>query len=71
MDKDPSDLSVDLRIVHLGIEGAVGTTRPRIHPHCHLPSPEWLDVVADKGPQEVHAHQLTSLQLLDDVVHVL
>jgi hypothetical protein len=60
MEKDPSDLGIDLCIVQLGGEGAVGTTCPRIHPHCHLPSPEQLDVVADEGPREVYARQLTS-----------
>jgi hypothetical protein len=49
VDKDPSDPGVDLHIIQLCEEGAVGTTWPRIHPHCHLPSPEWLDVVADDG----------------------
>jgi hypothetical protein len=49
-DWDSSDLGVDLCIVNLGGEGAVGTTLPEIHPHCHLPSPEWLDAVANQGP---------------------
>jgi hypothetical protein len=50
MNKDPSDLGVDLHIVQLDVEGTVGTAWPRIYPHCHLPLLEWLDVVADKGP---------------------
>jgi hypothetical protein len=50
MDKDPSDLGIDLRIVQLGGEGAVGTTWPRKHPHCDLSSPEWLYMVTDEGP---------------------
>jgi hypothetical protein len=49
MDKDPLDLGVDLRIVQFGGEGAVGATWPRIHPHCHLLSLEWLDEVAGAG----------------------
>jgi hypothetical protein len=58
MDKDPSNLGVDLRIVQFSEEGAVGITWPQIHPHYHLPSPEWLDVAADEGPQEVRTRQL-------------
>jgi hypothetical protein len=52
MDKDPSDLGVDL-IIQLGGEGAVETTWPKIHPHCHLPSSDRLDMTADECPQEV------------------
>jgi hypothetical protein len=60
MDKNPSDLGVDLHIVELCGDGTVGATWPWIHPHCHLSSSEWLDVVADEGTQEVHAHQPAS-----------
>jgi hypothetical protein len=60
MDKDPLDPGIDLRIGQLDREGAVETTWPRIHPHCDLLSPKWLDVVADEGLQEVRARQPTS-----------
>jgi hypothetical protein len=38
----------------------VGAAQPQKHPHRHLLSAEWLDMAADKGPQEVRAHQPTS-----------
>jgi hypothetical protein len=50
MDKNPSDPSIDLCIIQLYGEGTVGSTWPWIHPHCDLPSSEWLDVAADEGP---------------------
>jgi hypothetical protein len=50
MDKDPSDLGVDIRIIKLYGEGTVGAAWPRICPHCHLLLLEWLDVVADESP---------------------
>jgi hypothetical protein len=53
MNKDPLDLRVDLRIIQLGGEETVGTTWPQIHPHCHLPSLEWMDVAADEVSQEI------------------
>jgi hypothetical protein len=68
MSNDPSDLSVDLRIVQLYGEGTVGTTWSRVHPHGHLSLVEWLDTVVDKGPQEVCACQPTMQQLLDDIM---
>jgi hypothetical protein len=55
--KDPLDPSIDLHIVQLSSEGAVGATGPRIHPHGHRPLSEWLNVAAYKGSQEVHACQ--------------
>jgi hypothetical protein len=60
MDKDPSDPGLDLRIIQLYDEGTVEATWPRIHPHCHLPSSEWLDTTADEGPQGVRVHQSAS-----------
>jgi hypothetical protein len=35
-------LGVDLRIVQLPEEGAVGTTWPRMHPRGHFSSTKWL-----------------------------
>jgi hypothetical protein len=60
LNKDPSDPGVNFRIAQFGGEGMVGAAWPRIHPHWHLKPPEWLDEVADEGPQEVHAHQPSS-----------
>jgi hypothetical protein len=48
---DPLDPSVDLCIIQLGKEGTVETAGPQIHPHCHLPPPEWLKMVANEGPR--------------------
>jgi hypothetical protein len=50
---------VDLRIIQLYGEGVIGTTWPRIHPRSHLSLAEWLDVMANKGSQEIQAHQPT------------
>jgi hypothetical protein len=58
MDKDPSNLGVDLYIVQLSEEGVIRATWPQIHSHCHLLSSKWLDAAADEGPQEVCACQL-------------
>jgi hypothetical protein len=69
--KDSSDLGIDLCIHQLNREGAVGAARPRIHPHCHLTPPEWLDTAANEGVKEVHARQPISEQTLEDVVHWL
>jgi hypothetical protein len=55
--KDPPDLDINLRIIQLSREGAVRTTGPQIHPHCHLLSPKWLNAVAYEGLQEVRARQ--------------
>jgi hypothetical protein len=60
MSKDPSDLGVDLHTFQFYEEGTVGTIWLRIHPHGHDSPVEWLDAVADKRPQEVHARQPTS-----------
>jgi hypothetical protein len=54
------NMGVDLHIAQLLKEGTIGTAWPRIHPHDHLPSVEWLDAVTDKGLQEVHARQPSS-----------
>jgi hypothetical protein len=51
MNRDPSDLGVDLRTVQLSGEGTVGVAQPRIHPHRHFSAVEWLDAEADKGPR--------------------
>jgi hypothetical protein len=69
--KDPSDSEFDLRTRHLCQEGAVGVAGPWIPPHCHLPSPEWLDTAADKSAEKVHTHQPISEQTLGNVAHRL
>jgi hypothetical protein len=51
MDKDPLGPGVDLRIVQLYGKGMARATWPRIHPHCHLSSSEWLEVTNDEGPR--------------------
>jgi hypothetical protein len=56
--KDTSDPGINLRIIQLDRDGAVGTAGPRIHPQCHIPPSEWLNATADEGPQEVHACEL-------------
>jgi hypothetical protein len=71
MSKNPSDPSVDLCIAQLCKEGMIGTTWPQIHPHSHFSLMEWLNVAADKGPQEVHTRQPSSQQLLDDITQGL
>jgi hypothetical protein len=48
--KEPPNPSVDLHMIQLGRAGAVGINGPRIHPHCHLPSPEWLNATIDEDP---------------------
>jgi hypothetical protein len=63
------DPGVDLRIVQLDGEGMIGATGPWVHPHCHLPLPEWQNAVTDEGPQEVHTRQPGLEQLLDNVAH--
>jgi hypothetical protein len=65
MGKNPPDLGVDLRIAQLREEGTIGTTWTQIHPHSHSSLMEWLNTTADKGPQEVYAHQPSSQQPLD------
>jgi hypothetical protein len=59
MSKDPSDSGVDLCVVKHAEKG-----RSRQlglgYIHSHLLLVEWLDAAADKGLQEVHAHQPTS-----------
>jgi hypothetical protein len=67
MSMAPQDPGVDLCIVQLRGEGTIETTWPRIPPHSHLSLAEWLEAMADKGPQEVHASQPTSCQPLDDL----
>jgi hypothetical protein len=57
MSKDPSDPGIDHRIAQLYGEGTVGTTWPQIQPHGHSSPMEHLDLAAEKGPQEGHAHQ--------------
>jgi hypothetical protein len=47
--KDPADPSIDLLITQLGRGEAVRIARPQIHPHCHLPSLEWLNAAAYEG----------------------
>jgi hypothetical protein len=42
----------------------VGAARPWIRPHLGLPPLERLNLVAKKGPQEVHPGQLLLTQLL-------
>jgi hypothetical protein len=59
LNKDPSDLSINFRIAQFDREGMVRAAWSRMHPHWHLPTPEWMVVVADEGPQEVYAHQRT------------
>jgi hypothetical protein len=49
--EDPPDPGIDLQIIQLGGEGAVGTARPRIQPHCHLLLPEWLNAMTYEGPR--------------------
>jgi hypothetical protein len=71
MSKDPLDLDVDLRIVQLGREGMIRTTWPQKYPYSYLSLVEWLDAAADKGPQEVHAHQPTLYQSLNDLTQGL
>jgi hypothetical protein len=66
--EDPMDPGVDLRIVLLGEEGTVGAARPRVHPHCHRPSPEWLNAAIDEGPLDIHTYQPGLEQLLNNVV---
>jgi hypothetical protein len=51
------DPIVDLCITQLLKEG--GTTWPRVHPHGSRPLMERLKPMAEKGPQKVHAHQLS------------
>jgi hypothetical protein len=51
------DTGVDLRIAQLLKEGMIRTTWPRIHPHGDHPLAERLDLLAEKGSQEVHARQ--------------
>jgi hypothetical protein len=53
-------MGVDIHTVQLYGEETIRTTWPWIYPHSHLSLVEWLGVAADKGPQEVHAHQPTS-----------
>jgi hypothetical protein len=60
MSKDTSDPCVGLRAVQFCGEGMIETAWPWIQPCGHLSPAEWLDVVADKGPQEVHTYQPTS-----------
>jgi hypothetical protein len=69
--KDPPDPGIDLRIHQLDREGAVMAARPWIPPHCHLPTPEWLDKADDVGAEEVHAHQPILEKTLEDVMHRL
>jgi hypothetical protein len=71
MSEDPSDKGVVLCIIQLCVEGMLVTTLPRIHPHSYLSLVEWLDAVADKGLEELHAHQPTSYQPLDDLMQGL
>jgi hypothetical protein len=52
MSKDPTNLGVDLHIAQLLGEG---TTWHRIRPHGHLSLTERMNLVAEKGPQEVRA----------------
>jgi hypothetical protein len=49
MSMDPSDPSVDLRIIQLCGEGTIETTWPQIHPHSHLSLAEWLDAMVENG----------------------
>jgi hypothetical protein len=65
--KSPQDSGVHLCIIQLCGEGTIETTWPRIHPHSLLSLAEWSNTVADKGLQQVHARQPSSLQLLDDI----
>jgi hypothetical protein len=44
---------------------------PWIPPHCHLPSLESLDAMADEAAEVVRAHQPISEQTLEDVAHGL
>jgi hypothetical protein len=67
MNEDSLDLFFDLHTVQLYGEGTVRAARPRIHPHSHFSSTEWLDVMVDKDPLEARAHQPTSWQLLDNI----
>jgi hypothetical protein len=68
---DPSDPSVDLHISQLFREGTVRTTWPQAHPHGHLSLAERLIPAAEKGPQEVHAHQPSTQQPLNDLTQGL
>jgi hypothetical protein len=67
MNKDPWNQGVDLCITQLYREGKIGTTWPWVHPHDHLSLMERLDAAVKKGLKEVHTHQLSSQQLLDDL----
>jgi hypothetical protein len=71
MSKNPLDPGVDLHIAQLFGEGMIRTTWPRIHPHRHFSLMEWLNGVIDKGPHEVHAHQPSSQQPLDNITQGL
>jgi hypothetical protein len=51
------DPGVNLCIVQLSREGTVRATGPQVHPHYHRPPPEWLNAMADYGPQEVCTHR--------------
>jgi hypothetical protein len=57
MSKNPLDLGVDLCIAQLYGEGTTGTIWPWIHPFGHLSPMKELDPVAEKGLQELRAHQ--------------
>jgi hypothetical protein len=51
--KDPPNVGINLRIPHLGVEGAIRAVGSWIPPHCHLRPPERLDATTDKGTKEV------------------
>jgi hypothetical protein len=54
MVQDLEDPFVDLPIAQLLGEGAIGITWPQVQPYLGHPQPEWLDLVVEKCPQQVH-----------------
>jgi hypothetical protein len=71
MSKNPPDSGIDLHITQLFSEEMVETTWPRIHPLGHPSLTEWLNPAAEKGAQEIHTHQPSSQELLNDLTQGL
>jgi hypothetical protein len=60
MNKDSSDLVIDLCTIQLHGDGMVGAARSLIQPCSHFSSAERFNMVADNDPQEVCTRQPTS-----------